>query len=238
MDFNCWRCPSPDEKGAPSRLLTGKGPSVVVIFGHTGVGVSSLVNLIAGNPMSDYHPDTQTCTNKSKRYEITWPGSDRQFCLFEVRGFYGGVPETTLLNEIRRLEREEAIDLFIYCLRKQKSTVIPHIARQIKDNVTDGKVPVIAVVTELEKFEGIHMEDWWTTSTSLEQGKTNGKTLESMHKGMVFDAHACVTTLPPKDTDLVESLRKRREYSEELVRRLIVEQCASPKRTHSDSDGH
>ncbi|KIJ14631.1 hypothetical protein PAXINDRAFT_155947 [Paxillus involutus ATCC 200175] len=139
--------------------------------------------------------------------------SEKQFCLFEVPGFRGN--PNIFLNEIRRLEREEVIDLFIYCLRKQKSTVIPHVVRSITEDITGGEVPIAAVVTELEKFEGSSMEEWWTTS--LEKGKTNGNTLESMHGGMVFDAHACVTTLPRKDTALAESLRKRREHSEEVV---------------------
>ncbi|KAF8840570.1 hypothetical protein BDN67DRAFT_968409 [Paxillus ammoniavirescens] len=231
MEAGCltsW-CPSHDGTGPPSQPLTGREPYVVVIFGHTGVGVSSLVNLIAGIPVSDYHPDSQTCTNKSKRHLVTLPGSEKQFCLFEVPGFRGN--PNIFLNEIRRLEREEVIDLFIYCLRKQKSTVIPHVVRSITEDITGGEVPIAAVVTELEKFEGSSMEEWWTTS--LEKGKTNGNTLESMHNGMVFNAHACVTTLPRKDTDLVKSLRKRRDDSEEVVWRLIKEQCAGSKRTHT-----
>ncbi|KAF9232589.1 hypothetical protein BU15DRAFT_67342 [Melanogaster broomeanus] len=223
MDLRCWKCDDP-EKDVPPRESTGQQPYVVVVFGQTGVGVSSLVNLIAGTPLSAFHPDTKTCTSKSKRHEFNLPGYDTQVCLYEVPGFGGGVRDSTLLKEICRLEKERPIDLFMYCLRKKSSTVLPNIVQQIRADVP-GRT-MIAVVTELEKFEG-DMEAWW--NTSLEEGKTNGKTLES--KGMMFDAHVCVTTLPPKDTALVEALRKRRDHSEEVVRRLIVDKC---RRAHGN----
>ncbi|KAF9234441.1 hypothetical protein BU15DRAFT_65684 [Melanogaster broomeanus] len=164
------------------------------------------------------------CCWKGNDSEKEVPRREPTVCLYEVPGFGGRVRDSTLLEEIRRLEKERPIDIFMYCLRKKSSTVLPNIVQQIRADVP-GRT-MIAVVTELEKFEG-DMEAWW--NTSLEEGKTNGKTLES--KGMVFDAHVCVTTLSPKDTDLVEALRKRRDHSEEVVRRLIVEKC---RRTHGN----
>ena len=108
---------------------------------------------------------------------------------------------------------------------------MPNIVRLIRDCVSGQKVPMIAVVTELERFEAEGgMEDWW--DASLGDGHTNGTLVERMCFGEFdrFDAHACITTLPRKEVDLLQELRKRRDRSEERIRRLILEQCARHKR--------
>lgn len=205
-----------------------------MIFGRTGVGISSLVNLIVGHPISNDHPNAKTCTQtpKPKAYPpTTLAGSDKQFCLYEVPGIRGKSSDTTILEAIREIDQKEGIDLFIYCLRKQKTTVIPGIVRHIRESIAGLDVPMIAVVTELERFEAEGgMEDWW--GVPLEDGATNGTFIERMcFRGHdTFDAHACVTTLPRREVDLVEKLRKRREISEQRIRRLILGQCTGDKR--------
>ncbi|KAH0826765.1 hypothetical protein J3R83DRAFT_5175 [Lanmaoa asiatica] len=209
-------------------------PYVVVIFGRTGVGISSLVNLITGHPISNDHPNAKTSTQKQKLKPyppVTLPGSDKQFCLYEVPGFCGQFSDETILQAISQIDRKDGIDLFIYCLRKQKMTVMPKIVRRMRQSVAGQGVPMIAVVTELERFEAEGgMEDWW--DASLGGGSTNGTSIERMcfEEYDTFDAHACVTTLPRKEVDLVQTLRKRRERSEERIRRLILEQCTGHKR--------
>lgn len=109
--------------------------------------------------------------------------------------------------------------------------IMPGIVRYIRESIAAPDVPMIAVVTELGRFEAEGgMEDWW--DAPLGDGSTNGTSIERMCFGdhARFDAHACVTTLPRRDVDLVEKLRKRREVSEERIRRLILEQCQEEKR--------
>ncbi|KAF8554953.1 hypothetical protein OG21DRAFT_965013 [Imleria badia] len=215
------------------RPLLGTKPYVVVIFGRTGVGVSSLVNLIVGHPTSNDHPNAKTRTQKPKprvNPPVTLTGSNKQFCLYEVPGFTGHSSDAKILEAIRDIEDNEGIDLFIYCLRQLKATVIPGVVRYIRESVAGPDVPMIAVVTELERFEAEGgMEDWW--DAPLEDGSTNGTSIERMCFGgrATFDAHACVTTLPRRDVDLVEKLRKRRDISEERIRRLILEHCGEQK---------
>lgn len=108
---------------------------------------------------------------------------------------------------------------------------MPKIVRRIRESVAGPDVPMVAVVTELERFEAEGgMDDWW--DAPLEDGSTNGMFIERMcfKEDNTFDAHACVTTLPRKEVDLVQTLRKRRESSEERIRQLILEQCAGQKR--------
>ena len=151
--------------------------------------------------------------------------------MYEVPGFGGKSSDTTVLEAIRDIDRKEGVDLFIYCLRKQKTTVIPGIVRHIRESIAGPDASMIAVVTELERFEAEGgMEGWW--DVPLGDGSTNGTFIERMCFGGrdTFDAHACVTTLSRKDVDLVEKLRKRREISEERIRRLILERCTGDKR--------
>lgn len=195
------------------------------------MGISSLVNLIAGHPVSKDHPNAKTSTRGLKPYPVTFPGSEKQFCLYEVPGFGGQFSDKTILEAIRQIDQKAGIDLFICCLRKQNATIMRGIGRRIRGCVAaPTKVPMIAVVTELERFEAVGgMEDWW--DTSLEEGGTNGTYIERMCFGEdTFDAHACVTTLPLREVDLIQTLRKRRDWSEERIQRLILEQCAGPKR--------
>lgn len=190
------------------------------------------MNLITGHPVSKDHPNAKTSTQKLRPYPpVTLPGSDKQFCLYEVPGFYGQFSEEMVLEAIRQIDRKDGIDLLIYCLRKQKTTIMPKIVRRIRERVAGPDVPMIAVVTELERFEAEGgMDDWW--DAPLEDGSTNGTFIERMcfKEDDSFDAHACVTTLPRKEVDLVQTLRKRREGSEERIRQLILEQCAGHKR--------
>lgn len=207
-----------------------------MIFGRTGVGISSLINLIIGHPISNEHPNARTCSQKPKPklYPlVTLARSDRQFCLYEVPGFCGQSSDGAILEAIREIEQNEGIDLFIYCLRKLRATILPGVVRHIRESIGGPDVPMIAVVTELERFEAEGgMEDWW--DTPLANGSTNGALIEQLCFGPggngAFDAHACITTLPRKEVDLVEKLRKRRDISEERIRRLILEQCTGHKR--------
>ncbi|KAH7887156.1 hypothetical protein F5I97DRAFT_1927431 [Phlebopus sp. FC_14] len=208
---------------------TGNKPYIVVVFGRTGVGVSSLINLIMGYPASGTHPDGKSCTRKIKEHLVNL-SDDKRICLYEVPGFGGEVDTEAIMKSIRALEKKKAIDLFVHCLRSQKSTLIPNIVRRIRREIPS--VPMVAVVTELERFEG-EMEDWW--SVISDDGRTANGTALMEKLGLTFNARACVTSLPLIDVALNEKFRKRRMFSEELVKRVITEQCGRAKRTCGDS---
>ncbi|KAG6377295.1 hypothetical protein JVT61DRAFT_15082 [Boletus reticuloceps] len=220
---------------------TSSKPYVVVIFGRTGVGVSSLVNLILGYHVSNDHPNAKP-HSQHPRFTLhtpvtlsSNPRSDTPLSLYEVSGFGGQSSDAAILETIRKIDQREGIDLFVYCLRKQKAMVMPGVVRHIREHIGGRDVPMIAVVTELERFEAeAGMEDWW--NAPLGDGSMNGRWIEEMcfGGGDRFDAHACVTTLPRKEVDLVDKLRKRRDISEERVRQLILEQCRGQKRRASD----
>ena len=201
---------------------------MVVIFGRTGVGISSLVNLISGYPISKNHSKART--PKIRPHLISLPSSDKEFRLYEVPGFGGPIQDAKILKTIRQIERDVGIDLFICCFRQQKATILPDIVRRIRDSAPGKRVPMIAVVTGLELFKP-GMDEWW--NVALDDGATNGTMVERICFGEDdrFDAHACITTLPQDKVGLLEVLRKRRDLSEDRIRRLILEHCGPPGRS-------
>ena len=99
---------------------------------------------------------------------------------------------------------------------------------------------MIAVVTEMERFNP-EMDEWWDVVID-DYGSTNGTKVERMFFGeddrdSGFDAHACITTLPPAQADLMKKLRKRRDLSEDQIRRLILEHCRGSKRGVCQHEG-
>ena len=204
----------------------------MVIFGRTGVGISSLVNLISGYSTSNDYKHPGTTPLKISPRVVSFPNSNKQFWLYNVPGFGGRIQDKTIIEMIRQTERDKGIDLLIYCFRRQRATVLPDIVRRIRDSVPQ-RVPMIAVVTELERFEP-EMDEWWDVVLDID-GSTNGTVVERMCfgedlRGGKFNAHACITTLPLDKADLTKKLRKRRDLSEDKIRRLILEHCSGPKR--------
>lgn len=198
-------------------------PYIVVVFGKTGAGVSSLVNLIAGSEVAQCHADTRPCTQQTKSY--TTALADKQFCVYDIPGYGGCLPDTEITGIIQDIENEKRIDLLVYCLRKKRNTMMPDAIREIRRAVPQP-VPIVAVVTELERQED-SMESWWTTSSETGRLK-NGEALEKM--GLKFDEHACVTTLSAEDVTRNEGFSERRLRSQEAVRGILVGRCKEVKR--------
>ncbi|KAF8551309.1 hypothetical protein OG21DRAFT_1524539 [Imleria badia] len=191
----------------------------VVIFGETGVGKSSIINLIADQTLARTSNGALGCTFQHVRYPITL--GNVTYALWDTTGLdegsEGTVPsklaENNLRELMRGLERSGGIHLIIYCIRGTRLT------KALKRNydlfyvtVCRKKVPVALVVTGLENQQG-EMEMWWTTNeTTLRQN------------GMRFDAHACVTTLNVEDP----VIQQRRSDSRSLLRELVVKYSELP----------
>ncbi|KAI6028224.1 hypothetical protein EDC04DRAFT_158943 [Pisolithus marmoratus] len=234
MGFFCFRskadiAPTTALKAEPpNRELSGQGPYTVVVFGRTGAGISSLVNLIVGSTVAQCHADTRPCTQKTTGHHASFSG--KHFCIYDIPGFGGVSSESETIKNIQSLERERGIDVLLYCMRKARATMVPDILRETRRVVPSG-VPIVAVVTELERVEG-SMESWWTTPS--EAGKlANGQALENI--GMSFDQHACVTTLPLEDAVHHNTFSERRKQSQEAVRGILLERCRGEKRKPGSS---
>ncbi|KAG2145196.1 P-loop containing nucleoside triphosphate hydrolase protein [Suillus clintonianus] len=202
----------------------------VVIFGETGAGKSSLINLILGSEMAETSCDAKGCTPGTKEYvhDIAIQNKILKVKLFDTAGLNEGSEGTVPAEEARKVLKkflqkrmgQDGIHLLIYCVQgaKQGPQGMKALCRNYKlcSEVT-GRIPIVLVVTGLENMQE-EMEDWW---------KYNERFI-SEHK-MTFAGHACITTLPGDAT-----LKERHDQSHLAVCKLI-EECSTSGNGHKSN---
>ncbi|KAG2153918.1 hypothetical protein DEU56DRAFT_878455, partial [Suillus clintonianus] len=199
--------------------LSLTGPLNVLLFGETGVGKSSIINLITGRDSAQTSPDGATCTLTHTSYEVDLGTHD--FKLWEVSsiesmGFFRSFFEKRRLKKaFKKLHRDEGVCLLLYCMRGSRAQrALPsdykHFTDIVGSTAGPGRVPVAAVVTSLENYS-TNMDDWWTK---------NRENLERL--GMQFSSHACIMSLPD-DPNAPSAVRTRRHRSEQAIRNLIYD---------------
>ncbi|KAG1852205.1 P-loop containing nucleoside triphosphate hydrolase protein [Suillus subluteus] len=189
----------------------------VVIFGESGAGKSSLVNLIAGTNMAVTSSDTGGCTTGANPHDILIQNETLKVKLFDTAGLdegpRGTVPDKEariiLKKLVHTLMEQGDIHLIIYCVRGERMIRTLRRNYEFIQSQVKRKVPIVLVVTSLESYEP-DMEKWW---------RLNEKTISEL--GMTFDGHACVTTGMITQSNVTERGRKQ---SHDAVCKLI-EQC-------------
>ena len=201
------------------QLPPGSFPKNIVVFGESGVGKSSLINLIVGRSIAATSSGAKGCTFDHKKYELQV--DDTQYAIWDTAGLdegaYGTVPaeiaEEHLKQLLRDLTRANGIHLLVYCVRatRLRKTLLSNY-NLFYSAICRKKVPIVAVVTGLENYEE-EMADWWIANET-----------EFASLKMHFDGHACVTTL---NADKVNSpiLKQRCQASREAVLSLIASTC-------------
>jgi hypothetical protein len=184
----------------------------IVVFGETGAGISSLVNLIAGREMAITSPDMERCTTRWKEHAIAFDACD--YKVFDTAGLQErqlGTKEYVdvikdAYNLITKLRQEGRIDLLLYCVRAGAVTATLRANyRLFYEWLCEEKVPIVLVLTGLER-EPKNMEDWWT---------------RNKHIFAKYDirvaGHACITAA----NRLYGRDRRLYEESHHLIRDLI-----------------
>ncbi|KAG1904898.1 P-loop containing nucleoside triphosphate hydrolase protein [Suillus fuscotomentosus] len=217
---------TPDHSAVPCKYLgleeasRRKDTCNVVIFGQTGAGKTSLVNLITAVPTS---PDAEGCTRQTIVYGYDAVAHNRivKVQLFDTAGLDED-SEGTDLNEqaqmglkklIRTLMTKGGIHLLVYCVQGTDDASALQRNYKLIDSEVKARVPVVLVVTGLENREP-DMEEWW---------RSNERSILDL--GMKFAGHACITALTINEGG-TDGVRQRREESYHAVCDLIA-QCYS-----------
>ncbi|KAI6032804.1 P-loop containing nucleoside triphosphate hydrolase protein [Pisolithus orientalis] len=208
-----------------SREQSGQPVHNVIIFGETGVGKSSLVNLIVGSNGAETSSDAVACTARNQGYEVTI--NNRKFRVWDTVGLDSGTfnwlpatfAERPLKRFLSKLFKKGEVDLLVYCVRASRATraLVRHY-QTFYSTVCRAAVPVVVVITCLENSSG-EMDNWWTKNAG-----------NFRNCGMYFAGHACVTTLADEHCDSA-MLQERRASSRRAVHDLISRTCV-PYESH------
>lgn len=199
----------------------------VVVFGESGVGKSSIINLVAGSLVAKTSSDAAACTTRTQPYDIIISGE--KYKLWDTTGldgsafglFRAAIAERNLKMFLRKLLKKKEPSLLIYCVRGSRATraLVRHY-QSVRSATHDSHIPIIIVVTGLENSRG-DMESWWHRNAT-----------ELSNHGMEFVDHACITSIDddPRDPMLA---RTRRAYSQHAIRDLIFRNCVLRERSEN-----
>ena len=191
----------------------------VILFGETGVGKSSIINLMAGAEVAKTSSNLEGCTLQAEKYSFTLPG-EMLLRIYDTVGlnesemgvntFFGAIEKAHEL--ITSLHAAGGIDLLLFCIRGGRITAtMERNYRLFSEFLCDKKVPLAFVVTHLECED--EMEGWW---------KRNEKKFEKY--GMRSVAHACITAAPAR----VTTFAAKRAESRVTLQRMLRDALNSP----------
>jgi len=181
----------------------------VILFGETGSGKSSVVNLLAGKEVARTSPDIGGCTTACQPYShivngvsyTIWDTVGLDEPMGDGAGHLRSIEQVCKL--VRDLTKARGVDLLLFCHRQGRITTITQKIYALLYEVACRKsVPIAVVITHLEQEE--RMEDWWDQNAEIIE-----------RRGIKFCGHACVTTLS-EDPKMQES----REAIERILKTL------------------
>jgi len=195
----------------------------VIIAGESGIGKSSLINLITSQQLAETSNDSSACTLSAKGHRTSIDGHN--FVLWDTPGFNKGLeaPSANYLAIFRSLIEDlgsrGGVDLVLYCMLASRAKIALMNNYFAVCDLIPKSTPVVAVVTSLERYPS-RMEDWWMHNQS-----------ELARLDMTFVGHACITTLPDCVT-LPPYIRERiadsRKMLRDVIRRTCLPYCISP----------
>ncbi|KIJ67965.1 hypothetical protein HYDPIDRAFT_107510 [Hydnomerulius pinastri MD-312] len=192
----------------------------IVIFGETGAGKSSVVNLLAGEDVAKVASTTKGVTFACASYPVVISGS--LYDIFDTAGLNEGDPKTmNRANALCQLYQlmislKGGISLLVFCMRapRIKDSYVQN--WKLFHNIICGEnVPIVIVVTGLENE--CPMDDWWVNSRD-----------NFTHYGMKAVGHACITATKGKQIRGYHVFEDEYAESKRKVQQLIAT-CALRK---------
>ena len=185
----------------------------IIIFGATGVGKSSVVNMLSSGSEAAVSSTAKGETFRHQRYRKDIRG--HCISVFDTVGLgegkKGRVPATKAIEALYRLMRglDDGVGLLVYVVRG------PRLSDSVRKNYElfyeifcQRKVPIVLVITGLEHEED--MDGWWGRNEAAYRDEK-----------MMFADVACITATKGKGNVFA----KEYEESREKVEKLILGQC-------------
>ncbi|KAG0696352.1 hypothetical protein DFH29DRAFT_951437 [Suillus ampliporus] len=154
----------------------------VIVIGQSGVGKSSLINMLCPGARAATSNDTTGCTKEEREYRL-------HDTIGLEEGRWGFLPDREAQKRLKAYLKTKEPHLLVYCMPGIRGGLKKSQGRNYKKfKSAVGSVPVVVVVTNLEDFEA-PLENWWWKNEKELQNLGIPKSVE----------HACVTTLPRSD---------------------------------------
>ncbi|KAM6494048.1 P-loop containing nucleoside triphosphate hydrolase protein [Amanita muscaria] len=145
-------------------------PPNVIIFGETGGGKSSIINLLAGANVAATSSGSVGCTFRSNAYNVSIEGMTFRFHdtagLDEGQG--GTVVKQQAIVQLYELLRSlsDGVSLLIFCMRgpRIKESVVRN-WQLFWDIICQKHVPILLAITGLENEQD--MDAWWKNNQTF-----------------------------------------------------------------------
>lgn len=158
----------------------------VIIFGETGAGKSSVINMFPGKPIATVGSGADGCTFENRCYKRQI--NNMTFNVYDTVGFNAQAtknvtPKEAIAN-LGRLIREVkgGVNLLVYVTRGRPTPTAQRNYEVFYKILCNKNVPIVIVVTGLELAD---RNAWWDQNENLFSSR-----------GMIFKDAACVTAIP------------------------------------------
>ncbi|KAF5350022.1 hypothetical protein D9756_009151 [Leucocoprinus leucothites] len=194
--------------------------SNIIIFGESGAGKSSVVNMLSSNEhAADISSGARGCTFESRSFEVNVVGQPAT--LWDTAGLdegdAGKVPKADAIAQLYSLLRKlsDGVSLLMFVMRAPRiKDSAPKNWKLFQEVICQSKVPSVVVITGLENED--NMDRWWWDNKSTFQ-----------RYGIHPAGFACVTAFRGKKNRRGDGHKFDDEYedSREKVQRLIRSTC-------------